>query len=90
MKIKYYLLLCIAYWCFHIVVLEMTLENSLEGQGIKPILKEINLEYSLEGPMLKLQYFDHLMWRVDSLEKTDVGKDWRRKKKGEAKNEMVK
>ena len=36
----------------------------------KSILKEINPEYSLEGLMLKLQYFDHLMQRVDSLEKT--------------------
>ena len=36
------------------------------------ILKEINPEYSLEGLMLrlKLQYFGHLMGRVDSLEKT--------------------
>ena len=36
------------------------------------ILKEINLEYSLEGLMLKLklQYFGHLMWRADSFEKT--------------------
>ena len=36
------------------------------------ILKEISPEYSLEGLMLKLklQYFDHLMWRTDSLEKT--------------------
>ena len=34
------------------------------------ILKEINPEYSLEGPMLKLRYFDHLMQRADSLEKT--------------------
>ena len=36
------------------------------------ILKEISPEYSLEGlmPKLKLQYFGHLMWRVDSLEKT--------------------
>ena len=34
------------------------------------ILKEINLEYSLEGLMLKLQYFGHLIWRVSSLEKT--------------------
>ena len=36
------------------------------------ILKEINPEYSLEGliPKLKLQYFGHLMQRVDSLEKT--------------------
>ena len=34
------------------------------------ILKEINPEYSLEGLTLKLQYFDHLMRRVNSLEKT--------------------
>ena len=34
------------------------------------ILKEINREYSLEGLMLKLQYFGHLMGRTDSLEKT--------------------
>ena len=36
------------------------------------ILKEISLEYSLEGLMLqlKLQYFGHLMWRTDSLENT--------------------
>ena len=38
----------------------------------QPILKEISPEYSLEGPMLKLklQYFGHLMRKVDSLEKT--------------------
>ena len=47
------------------------------------ILKKINLEYSLEGLMLKLklQYFGHLMWRTDSLEKTlMLGKieGWRR------------
>ena len=34
------------------------------------ILKEISPQYSLEGLMLKLQYFVHLMWRADSLEKT--------------------
>ena len=34
------------------------------------ILKEINPEYSLEGLMLKFQYFGHLMQRADSLEKT--------------------
>ena len=40
----------------------------------KSVLKEISLEYSLEGLMLKLklQYFDHLMQRTDSLEKTLV------------------
>ena len=34
------------------------------------ILKEISPEYSLEGLMVNLQYFGHLMWRTDSLEKT--------------------
>ena len=33
-------------------------------------LKKINFEYSLEGPMLKLHYFDYLIQRTDSLEKT--------------------
>jgi len=50
------------------------------------ILKEINLEYSLEGLMLnlKLQYFGHLMWRANSLEKTlMLGKiEGRKKEKG--------
>ena len=36
----------------------------------KSILKEISPEYSLEGLMLKLQYFGHLMQRADSLEKS--------------------
>ena len=42
------------------------------------ILKEISPGCSLEGLMLKLksQYFGHLMHRVDSLEKTDAGRDW--------------
>ena len=49
------------------------------------ILKEINLEYSLEGLMLKLklQYFGHLMRRTDSLEKTlMLGKIEGRKRRG--------
>ena len=36
----------------------------------QPILKEINPDYSLEGLMLKLQYFGHLTQKADSLEKT--------------------
>ena len=46
--------------------------ESLDYKEMKPVnpnLKEISPEYSLEGLMLKLQYFDHLMWRTDSLEK---------------------
>ena len=49
------------------------------------ILKEINSEYSLEGLMLKLklQYFGHLMWRADSLEKTlTLGKIEGRRRRG--------
>ena len=49
------------------------------------ILKEINPKYSLEGLMLKLklQYFGHLMWRTDSLEKTlMLGKIEGRKRRG--------
>ena len=47
------------------------------------ILKEINPEYSLEGLILKLQYFGHLMGRVNSLEKTlMLGKMEGRRKRG--------
>ena len=49
------------------------------------IPKEINPEYSLEGLMLKLQYFGHLMQRVDSLEKTlMLGKTEGRRRRGRA------
>ena len=48
------------------------------------ILREINSEYSLEGLMLKLQYFGHLMRRTDSLEKTlMLGKIEGRKRRGQ-------
>ena len=42
-------------------VLSEYLESLLDCKEIKPILKDINPEYSLEGLMLKLQYFGHLM-----------------------------
>ena len=50
------------------------------------ILKEISPEYSLERQMLKLklQYFDHLMWKDP-----DAEKDWRQEEKGMAEDEMV-
>ena len=48
------------------------------------ILQEINLEYSLEGLMLKLQYFGHLMRRTDFVEKTlTLGKIEGRGKRGQ-------
>ena len=49
----------------------------------QPILKEISPEYALEGLMLKLQYFGHLMRRTDSLEKTlMLGKIEGRRRRG--------
>ena len=59
-------------WHFWTVVVEKTPESPFDGK-IKPVNpKEINSEYSLEGLILKLklQYFGHLMWRTDLLEKT--------------------
>ena len=55
------------------------------------ILKEIIPGISLEGMMLKLklQYFGHLMRRVDSLEKADAGRDWGQEEKGTTKDEMA-
>ena len=55
------------------------------------ILKEIIPERYLEGMMLKLklQYFGHLMPRVDSLEKTDAGRDWGQEEKGMTEDEMA-
>ena len=57
----------------------------------QPILKEISPGCSLEGLMLKLklQYFGHLMRRVDSLEKTDAGGYWGQEEKGTTEDEMA-
>ena len=64
--------------CWRINVFELWCWRRLLGvpwtarRSNQSILKEINSEYSLEGPMLKLklQYFGHLTWRANSLEKT--------------------
>ena len=59
-------------WCFWTMVLEKTLETWTETVSNQSILKEISPECALEGLMLKLklQSFDHLVWRADSFEKT--------------------
>ena len=73
-------------WWFWTVVLDKTLESPLDCKETYPvILNEIKPEYSLEGPMpkLNLQYFDQLMWTTDSLEKNPVtGQDWRQEERG--------
>ena len=68
-------------WCWRrLLIVPWTARRSNQS-----ILKEINPEYSLEGLMLKLklQYFDHLMGRTNSLEKTLVlGKTEGKKRRG--------
>ena len=81
-------------WRFWTVVLEKTLESPLDCKETArspkdcknhSILKEISPGCSLEGLMLKLklQYFSHLMWKADSLEKTlMLGKIEGRRRRG--------
>ena len=66
-------------WYWRILRVLRTAERSSQS-----ILKEISTEYSLEGLMLKLQYFGHLMRRTDSLEKTlMMGKIEVRRRRGQ-------
>ena len=76
------------HWCFWTAVLEKTFESPLECKEIQPVHSE---DQPWEGMMLKLklQYFGHLMWRVDSLEKTDAGRDWGQEEKGTTEDEMA-
>ena len=72
-------------WCFWTVVLEETLESPLDSKETQPVHPEGNQSWVFTGRTdvkLKLQYFGHLMWRTDSLEKTlMMGKieGWRRR-----------
>ena len=72
------------------MVLEKTLESPLECKEIQPVHSEDQPGISLEGLMLKLklQYFGHLMRRVDSLEDSDTGRDWGQEEKGMTEDEM--
>ena len=78
-------------WCFWIMVLEKTLENPLDGKEVKVINPTGNQpEYSLEGLMLKFQYFGHLLHRANSLEKDpDTGKEWREEEMRATEDKMV-
>ena len=73
------------------MVLEKTLESSLDCKEIQPVHPKGNQSW-LEGLMLKLklQYFGPLTRRVDSLEKdSDAGRDWGQEKKGTTEDEMA-
>ena len=75
-------------WCFWTVVMEKTLESPLDCKEVQPVhLKETSLRCSLGRLMLKLklQYFGHLMRRVDP----DAGRDWGQEEKGTTEDEMA-
>ena len=74
-------------WCWR-RLLRVPWTASRSNQSI---LKEISPGISLEGMMLKLklQYFGHLMWRVDSWEKTHAGREWGQEEKGTTEDEMA-
>ena len=60
-------------WCFQIVVLEKTLESPLDCKEIKPVNPKGNQPWIFIGRLmlkLKLQYFEHLTWRANPLDKT--------------------
>ena len=74
------------------MVLEKTLESPLDCKEIQPVHSKGDQSWgSLEGLMLKLklQYFGHLMQRVDSLEKTDAGRDWGQEETGTTEDKMA-
>ena len=74
------------------MVLEKTLESPLDCKEIQPVHSEGDQPWVFFGrtdAKLKLQYFGHLMRRVDSLEKTDAGRDWGQEEKGTAEDEMA-
>ena len=67
------------------MVLEKTLESPLDYKEIQPVHSKGDQSWVfLEGMMLKLklQYFGHLMRRVDSLEKTHARRDWGQEERG--------
>ena len=67
-------------WCWR----RLLRVPSTARRSDQSILKENSPGCSLEGLILKLklQYFGHLMRRIDSLEKTDAGRDWGQEEKG--------
>ena len=68
-------------WSFELWCWRRLLRVPWTARSSQSILKEINPEYSLEGLMLKLQYFGHMMRRANSLEKTlMLGKNWGQEK----------
>ena len=72
-------------WYFQIVVLEKNPENPLDSKEVRPANPKGNQPWIfMERLMLKLQYFRHLMWKADPLEKTlMLGKTEGRRRRGQ-------
>ena len=74
------------------MVLEKTLESPLHCKEIQPVHSEGDQSWDIFGrndTEAETQYFGHLMRRVDSLEKTDAGRDWGQEEKGTTEDEMA-
>ena len=74
------------------MVLEKTLESPLDCKEIQPAHSEGDQPWNFFGRnelKLKLQYFGHLMRRVDSLVNSDAGRDWGQEEKGTTEDEMA-
>ena len=74
-------------WCFWTVVLEKSLENPLDCKEIQPVHPKGDQSWVFIGRTVveaEIPYFDHLMWRTDSFEKTlMLGKIEGRRKRGQ-------
>ena len=71
-------------WCWRFLRVPLTARRSNQS-----ILKEINREYSLEGLMLKLQHFGHLIQRANSLKTLTLGKIEGRRRRGRQKTRWL-
>ena len=74
------------------MVLEKTLESPLDCKEIQPVHSKGDQPWDFSGrndAKAETQYFGHLMRRVDSLEKTDAGRDWGQEEKGTTEDEMA-
>ena len=69
------------------MVLEKTLESPLDCKEIQPVHSEEDQPWDFFRR--KLQYFGHLMRRVDSLEDSDAGRDWGQEETGMTEDEMA-
>ena len=80
-------------WCFWTVVLEKTLESSLDCKEIQPVHPKGNQSWIVNGRTdaeVETPILRYLMQRTNSLEKDpDTGKEWRREENGTTEDEMV-